>query len=87
MFGSTKRKVDIPLGSKGDSHWHDQMNFSYSKVANVMTPINESSIVDVGDISDLNPIITQNGAKVFECLCGDDIWQIEQCPPKSSSHF
>jgi hypothetical protein len=28
---------------------------------------------------------THNGAEVFEFLCGDDIWQIERCPLKSSS--
>jgi hypothetical protein len=45
------------------------------------------SVVDVGEASDPNPIITHNGAEVLECLYGDGIWQIEQCPLKSNSCF
>jgi hypothetical protein len=41
----------------------------------------------VGEASDPDPIITHNGAEILECLYGDDIWQIEQCPLKSNSHF
>jgi hypothetical protein len=26
VFGSMKQRQDLPLGSKGDSHMHDQMN-------------------------------------------------------------
>jgi hypothetical protein len=40
MFGSTKHKVDLPLGLKAESHRHDQVNFSHSKVANATIPIN-----------------------------------------------
>jgi len=57
-----------------NSHWHDQVNFSCPKVANAMAPINQSSTVDMGETSDLDFVITHNGADVFECLCGDDIW-------------
>jgi hypothetical protein len=32
VFKSTKQMVDITLGSKGDSHRHDRVNFSQSKV-------------------------------------------------------
>jgi hypothetical protein len=32
-----------------------------------------------------NPIITHNGAKVFECFYGDDIWLIEHYPLKSKT--
>ncbi len=43
--------------------------------------------MDVGEPSDLVLIITHNGVKVLECLCGDDIWQIECCPLKSNIHY
>jgi hypothetical protein len=61
------------------------VNFFHLKVANATAPINQSSIVGVGETNDPNLVITYNGAIVFESLCGDGIWQIERCPPKSSS--
>jgi hypothetical protein len=61
------------------------MKFFSPKVANLMTSINQSLVVDVGETNGPNPIITHNGAKVLECLRGDNIWQIEHCPPKSSN--
>jgi hypothetical protein len=51
-----------------------------------MAPINQLLNVDMGEANDLDPIITHNGVEVFECLCGDGIWQIECCLPKSSNH-
>ncbi len=50
-----------------------------------MIPINQLSTVDVGETSGLDPIITHNGVEVFECLYGDDIWQIESYPLKLNS--
>ncbi len=50
-------------------------------MANAMTPINQLSMVDVGETNGPNPIITRNGAEVLECFYGDGIWQIEHCPP------
>ncbi len=50
-----------------------------------MIPINQSSIVDVGETNGPDPIITHNGAEVFECLYGDDIWRIESYPMKLNS--
>ena len=32
VFGSTKRKLDIPIGSEGDSHRPDKVNFSHPRV-------------------------------------------------------
>ncbi len=40
MFGSSKRKENLPLGSKVDSHRLDRVNLSCSKVANAMVIIN-----------------------------------------------
>jgi hypothetical protein len=87
MFGLAERKVDLPLWLKVDSHWHDQMNFFCSKVANATTPINQSLVVDMEETSGFDLVITCNGVEVFECLCGGDIWQIERCPLKLSSHY
>jgi hypothetical protein len=86
VFGSTKCKVYLPPRSEAYSHQHDRVNFSRLKVANAMAPINQSSIVDVGETNGPNLVITHNDTKVLECLCGDDIWRIEHYPPKSNSH-
>ncbi len=61
------------------------MNFFCLKMANVTTLINQLLIVDVGETSGPNPIITHNGAEVLEHLCGDNIWRIECYPPKLNS--
>jgi hypothetical protein len=74
VFGLTKHKVDLSFGLEVDSHWHDRMNFSHSKTANAMTLINQLSVVDVGEGSNADPIVTHNGVEVLECLCGDGIW-------------
>jgi hypothetical protein len=41
MFGSTKRKVDLPLGLEENSCQHDQVNFFRPKLANATIPINQ----------------------------------------------
>jgi hypothetical protein len=56
------------------------MNFFHPKVANATIAINQLLVVDMGETTCPDPIITQNGVEVLECLCGDDIWQIECCP-------
>ncbi len=83
MFGLVQRKANLPLGLEAYSYSHDQMNFFHSKVANATSPINHSStILDVRETNNLIHVITDNGAEVLECLCGDNIWQIECYPPK-----
>jgi hypothetical protein len=32
VFGSQKRKTNVPLGSKHESHWPDKVNFSHPRV-------------------------------------------------------
>jgi hypothetical protein len=41
-------------------------------MANAMAPNNQSLIVDVGEGISVDPVVTYNGVKVLECLCGDD---------------
>jgi hypothetical protein len=40
----------------------------------------------VGVGSNIDSVVTHNGAEVLECLCGDNIWWIGRYPPKSNSH-
>jgi len=51
-------------------------------MANVTALIIQLSVVDVAETSSHVFVITHNGAEVLECLCGDNIWQIECYPPK-----
>jgi len=55
------------------------------KVVNAIVPMNQSLIVDVGETNNLGLIITHDGVEVLECLCGDDISEIECYPPKSNN--
>ena len=38
IFGSTKRKLDLPLGDKSDFHLHDWVNISVPKTGHRMIP-------------------------------------------------
>jgi hypothetical protein len=54
-------------------------------MANAMTLINQSLAMDGGETDSLDHVITHNDVEALECLCGDDIYQIEGCPLKSSN--
>jgi hypothetical protein len=46
------------------------------------------SNANVGQSSHLQkafPVLIQNGEEVLEHYCGDNIWSIEWCPPKSNA--
>ncbi len=83
VFESTKCKVDLPLGSKTNSHWHDQVNFFHLKMANARVTIIKLLVVDVAEISSHVLVIAHNG-QVFE-LWGQHLtnWML---PPKSNIH-
>ncbi len=85
VFGLAKCKANPPLGSEGNSHWHDWVNFFHLKVANATTLINQLLAMDVGETSNFDHVITHNGVEALECLRGDNIYQIECCPLKSSN--
>ena len=38
IFGSVKRKLDLPPGDESDSHRHDHVNFTIPKLGRYMTP-------------------------------------------------
>ena len=37
IFGSVKRKLDLPPGDEFDSHWHDHVNVTIPKLGQTMT--------------------------------------------------
>ena len=38
VFGSTKQKLDLPLGDESDSHKHDRINYSIPKLGKGLSP-------------------------------------------------
>ena len=38
IFGSVKRKLDLPPGDESDSHRHDRVNFTIPKLGQYMIP-------------------------------------------------
>ncbi len=41
----------------------------------------------MGETNNPMPIVTHNGVEVLECFSNEGIWQIEQCRPKSNTHY
>jgi hypothetical protein len=87
VFGSTKRRVDIALGSQGDSHRHDHVNFSRLKV-NAMSSGFLGLNVDVsesnGIVQDYAFVLTFHILKVQEHVCKNGVRRIEKYPPLSN---
>ncbi len=48
IFGSTKRKLDVPIGDAGDSHRPDKVNFSQPRVRTRSTTTSIESSEDKG---------------------------------------
>ena len=45
IFGSTKRKLNLPPGDDGNSHRHDHVNFVVPKLGKGMSPTKAHSVV------------------------------------------
>jgi hypothetical protein len=77
VFGSMKQRADITLGLRRDSHKHDCVNIFQPKI-NVTSSGFTSSNVDVGKssgiVKDEAFVLTFQGLKVQECVCGDDVY-------------
>ena len=54
-FGSTKRKLDVPIGDAGDSHRPDKINFSQPRVRTRSTPTVSQPSGDEGEEAWTNP--------------------------------
>jgi hypothetical protein len=73
----------VPLGPEGDSLKHNCVNFSRLWVEFI-----SCNFAPNGDVGQSNYsqegflILIHNGEEVLECLCGDNVWHIEQCNPK-----
>lgn len=82
IFGSHKQKLDLPLGSKGDSHKHDLVNFVRPWINIETGKILHVQIKQPFPNFDQNEImdIIDGCVEVMEASYGDGIWHILWCP-------
>jgi hypothetical protein len=95
VFGSQKRKADIPLGSEHESHRPDRVNFSRPRVRTRST-VAAGASCSLSDIpeepsSDLqeHPIPNVNGmtthvTAIHETACKETEWHIARLPKTSA---
>jgi hypothetical protein len=87
IFGSAKRKLDLPPGDESDSHRHDRVNFTLPKISRMVTPgqmrrrrcLSESAVDPVPPIA-----FTKSGLMVSESECDPMAWRIERIDPSST---
>lgn len=91
IFGSAKRKLDLPPGDDDDSHRHDRVNFSIPKLGKHSTLgatrclKRSPKTTDVG--SDTMPpvvaVVTRNNLPIRESPCTNPLeWRIERISPQ-----
>jgi hypothetical protein len=86
VFRSIKQQKNLLHGLEGDLYKHDHANFSHLQIK--FTPHNSTPNGDVRQSSHSQEgflVFIHNGKEVLECLCGDDVWHIEGCNPKSNA--
>jgi hypothetical protein len=74
IFGSAKRKLDLPPGDDSDSHRHDRVNFTVPKIGRHMTPRQSSHQRSVSESSGDGATVTaltKSGLPVRESLCSN----------------
>ena len=77
IFGSSKRKLDLPPGSHSDSHWQDKVNFSIPRMSTRST---KACIEEA--LSD--PVYAvQHTTCVLETDCDTSTWHIARLPARS----
>ena len=83
IFGSTKRKLDVPIGDAGDSHRPDKINFSQPRVR---TRSNTSASQSSGD-KGKEPQANASGhvTVAFESDCDTSKWHIARISHKSNA--
>jgi hypothetical protein len=55
VFGSQKRKADVPLSFEGESHRPDKMNFSHPRIATRSSRANHASCSLSNVVEELSP--------------------------------
>ena len=82
-FGSTKRKLEVPIGDAGDSHRPDKINFSQPRVRTRSTPTVSQPSRDKGEEARPNP--SRHVTVAFESNCDTLKWHIAKISHKSNT--
>jgi hypothetical protein len=62
VFGSQKRKADVPLGFEGESHRSEKVNFSYPRIATRSSRANHASRSLLDVVEELSPELQEDQA-------------------------
>ena len=62
VFGSQKRKANVPLGYEGKSHRPDKVNFSRPRIATRLTPANYASYSLLDVVEELSSKLQEDQA-------------------------
>jgi hypothetical protein len=62
VFGSQKRKADVPLGFEGESHRPDKVNFSHPRIATRSSRANHASCSLPNVVEELSPELQEDQA-------------------------
>ena len=60
VFGSQKRKADVPLGFEGESHRLDKVNFSRPRIATKLSRANHASCSLLDVVEELSPELQED---------------------------
>ena len=71
VFGSQKRKADVPIGYEGESHRPDKVNFSCPRIATRSTRANHGSCSLPNVVEELSPELQDNQAPNNEGTTSD----------------
>ena len=82
-FGSTKRKLDVPIGDAGDSHRPDKINFSQPRMRTRSTPTVSQPSGDEAEEARANP--SRHVTVAFESDCDASKWHIARISHKSNA--
>jgi hypothetical protein len=83
IFGSTKRKLDVPIGDAGDSHRPDKVNFSQPRVRTRSTMLLSNSLDGKG--KELQGNSSLHVTVACESDCDTSKWHIARISHKSNS--
>ena len=74
IFGSTKRKLDLPPGNENDSYQHNYMNYTLPKIRQKMT-IGQSrirtSLSETTGVPSLNIAYAVSGLPIHKSACSN----------------
>ena len=95
VFGSAKRKLDLPPGDETDSHRHDRVNYSVPKLSKKGSPGQSRIALSVPSNANMGRsakasslhggvVRTRTGLPVIESSCANLMsWRIEHISPSS----